>query len=112
MGLGIPEGEDSAQRITANLSSKFDGMESTPDGMSMPDSSGSQVNYDSIELPPVTTRIPKQNSVDEGGKVDEPPALSATDTEMDPYRNMALKEYQLNWYYGTLTITARSDENW
>ena len=81
--------------VTADLSGRFEGMESTPQGMSLPEGSGSTVNVEAVELPPTTTKVSKQDSSSTEQVVSEPPALAATDPEMDTYRAYALQQYQL-----------------
>ena len=62
--------------------------------MNMPDGFGSTVNFNVTDMPPTTTKISKKNQ-DPSQEVENPPALSATDSQMDPYRSLALTKYQL-----------------
>ena len=86
------EGEPEAVKL--NLPKTFEGMESTPEGMNLPDGFGSSFNINVTEMPPVTTKLTKKTE-DLPQEVQNPPALSATDSQMDPYRSLALSKYQL-----------------
>jgi len=85
---------DGAPIVQADLSAgRFENIPSTPEGMFTPEA-GSTVNFDMIELPPTTTRVAPEQK-DEGGEVEPVPALSASDSEMNPYRSLALRQYQI-----------------
>jgi hypothetical protein len=86
--------EGPAEAVKLNLPATFDGTASTPDGMNMPDGFGSTVNFNVTDMPPTTTKLSKKTE-DPSQEVENPPALSATDSQMDPYRNLALTKYQL-----------------
>ncbi len=92
-GAYSPE-SDKPEAVRLNLPATFEGAESTPDGMNMPDGFGSTVNFNVTDMPPTTTKISKKNQ-DPSQEVENPPALSATDSQMDPYRSLALTKYQL-----------------
>lgn len=92
-GLYSPE-KDKPEAVKLNLPATFEGTESTPEGMSMPDGFGSSFNINVTEMPPVTTKLTKEEPA-KAKKVESPPALSATDSEMDQYRGLALTKYQL-----------------
>lgn len=77
-----------------NLSGRFDNIPSTPDGMFTP-GEGSSFSFDMIEMPPTTTKIPKQGGGDNEQPVEGPPALAASDSEMNVYKAMALQQYQI-----------------
>ena len=55
---------------------------------------GSSFNINVTEMPPVTTKLTKKTE-DLPQEIENPPALSATDSQMDPYRSLALSKYQL-----------------
>lgn len=84
---------DGAPIIEGSLTGRFTDIPSTPEGMFTPEA-GSTVNFDMIELPPTTTRVTPEQK-DEGGEVESVPALSASDNEMNPYRSLALRQYQI-----------------
>ena len=85
---------DGAPIVEADLSAgRFANIPSTPEGMFTPDA-GSSVSFDMIELPPTTTRVAPEQT-DPGGEAESVPALSASDNEMNPYRSLALRQYQI-----------------
>lgn len=81
-------------KISANLTGRFEDISSTPIGMYMPEGS-STVNYDFIEMPPITKKLSLNKQSAGPDKVEGPPALSSTDDQMSPYRALALQQYQL-----------------
>ena len=83
-----------SEAVKLNLPATFDGTNSTPEGMNLPDGFGSSFNINVTEMPPVTTKLTKKKE-DLSQEVQNPPALSATDSQMDPYRSLALTKYQL-----------------
>ncbi len=92
-GLYSPE-SDKPEAVKLNLPATFEGTKSTPEGMSTPDGFGSSFNINVTEMPTKTTKLTKDESA-KATKVETPPALSATDSEMDHYRSLALTKYQL-----------------
>lgn len=81
-------------KVDLNLPNRFEGTESTLSGMTLSEDFGSSVDVDITELPPITTKL-RAETPTQPQHVPSPPALSATDDEMDQYRSLALKEYQL-----------------
>ena len=77
----------SAKTITEGLS--------TPEGMQMPSGGNTEINV--TELPPTITKVPAAGSTapTSEGDISAPPTLSAIDSEMNMYRSVATKEYQL-----------------
>lgn len=92
---GADKTSSSSPKLTISSSlDSFTNIPSTPEGMFSPDS-GSDITFDNIELPPTTTKIKASKSGSETVAVEEPPILASTDDEMDPYRAMALQQFQL-----------------
>ena len=71
---------------------------STPEGMSIPESITNSFDTSVIELPPIVTKIPSENKA--GGElfsetVNQSTEISITDPDMDVYRIFSAKAYQL-----------------
>lgn len=86
----------SNENVTAQITSTVAG-KSTPDGMFMPfgdESFGDVTNY--IEMPPEMTQIPMGKKEQQSGvKYDNAPSIPTSDSEMDFYRSLSMKNYDL-----------------